>query len=168
MDDLISRQAAIKAFKDFLTIHDSRGAEYLCSAVTMDGVNRILSDLPSAQPEHLVKESGNLVNASQRLHQQKGNDCISRKAAQKYVSVMEKIERVHALKNALPCFEFDFSFNPYLGFWYAEEGLYFLCDYMVDAYYFVDARSPHKAIEKVLKRVDEALHAGEPQYEEYE
>ena len=49
--DTISRQAAIKAFKDFLTIHDSRGVEYLCSAVTMDGVNKILSDLPSAQPE---------------------------------------------------------------------------------------------------------------------
>ena len=95
-------------------------------------------------------------------------DVVSRKAAQKYVSVMEKIESVHALKNALPCFEFDFSINPYLGFWYAEEGLYLLCDCMVDAYYFVEARSPHKAIEKVLKRVDEALHAGEPQYEEYE
>ena len=74
MDDMISRQAAIKAFKDSLTIHDSRGAEYLCSAVTMDGVNRILSDLPSVQPEHLVKESGNLVNGLV-------NDCISRKAA---------------------------------------------------------------------------------------
>lgn len=49
--DVISRQAAIKAFKDFLTIHDSRGVEYLCPAVTMDGVNKILSDLPSAQPE---------------------------------------------------------------------------------------------------------------------
>lgn len=48
MDDLISRQAAIKAFKNFLTIHDSRGVEYLCSAVTMDGANKILSDLPSA------------------------------------------------------------------------------------------------------------------------
>lgn len=94
------------------------------------------------------------------------SDLISRKAAQKYVSVMEKIELVHALKNALPCFEFDFSINPYLGFWYAEEGLYLIRDCMVDAYYFVEARSPHKAIEKVLKRVDEALHAGEPQYEE--
>ena len=51
MDDLISRQAAIKAFKNFLTIHDSRGVEYLCSAVTMDGVNKILSDLPSADAE---------------------------------------------------------------------------------------------------------------------
>ena len=95
-------------------------------------------------------------------------DVVSRKAAQKYVSVMEKIELVHALKNALPCFEFDFSINPYLGFWYAEEGLYLIRDCMVDAYYFVEARSPHKAIEKVLKRVDEALHAGEPQNEEYE
>ena len=47
--DMISRQAAIKAFKNFLTIHDSRGVEYLCSAVTMDGVNKILSDLPSVE-----------------------------------------------------------------------------------------------------------------------
>lgn len=47
--DTISRQAAIKAFKNFLTIHDSRGVEYLCSAVTMDGVNKILSDLPSVE-----------------------------------------------------------------------------------------------------------------------
>ena len=51
MADLIDRQAAIKAFKNFLTIHDSRGVEYLCSAVTMDGVNKILSDLPSVEAE---------------------------------------------------------------------------------------------------------------------
>lgn len=49
-DDLISRQEAIKAFKDFLTMRDSRGVEYLCSAITVDGVNKVLSDLPSAQP----------------------------------------------------------------------------------------------------------------------
>lgn len=49
--DMISRQAVIKAFKDFLTIHDSRGVTYLCSAVTMDGVYKILSDLPSADTD---------------------------------------------------------------------------------------------------------------------
>lgn len=53
--DMISRQAAIKAFKDFLTIHDSRGVEYLCSAVTMDGVNKILSDLPSVDAVKVVR-----------------------------------------------------------------------------------------------------------------
>lgn len=53
MNDSISRKAAIKAFKDFLTIHDSRGVEYLCSAVTMDGVNKILSDLPSVQLQRM-------------------------------------------------------------------------------------------------------------------
>ena len=69
--DLIDRQAAIKAFKDFLTIHDSRGIEYLCSAVTMDGVNKILSDLPSAQPEPQNVTDTNVGN----------NDLISRQAA---------------------------------------------------------------------------------------
>lgn len=88
------------------------------------------------------------------------------KMAQEYISVIDKIKRTHAMKNALPCMEFDYSINPYLGFWYAEERLYLLCDSMVDAYYFVEADSPYKAIEAVLKRVDEALHAGEPVYEE--
>lgn len=55
VDDLISRQATIKAFKDFLTIHDSRGVEYLCSAVTMDGVNKILSDLSSVDAVRVVR-----------------------------------------------------------------------------------------------------------------
>ena len=57
MNDSISRKAAIKAFKDFLTIHDSRGVEYLCSAVTMDGVNKILSDLPSVQLQRWIPVS---------------------------------------------------------------------------------------------------------------
>ena len=87
---------------------------------------------------------------------------------QTYVSIMDKIKRVHDMKKALPCMEFDYSINPYLGFWYAEERLYLLHDCMVDAYYFVEADSPYKAVEKVLKRVDEALHAGEPVNEEYE
>ena len=88
--------------------------------------------------------------------------------AQTYVSFMDKIKRVHDMKNALPCMEFDYSINPYLGFWYAGERLYLLNDCMVDAYYFTEADSSYKAVEKVLKRVDEALHAGEPVNEEYE
>ena len=80
---------------------------------------------------------------------------------QTYVSIMDKIKRVHQMKNALPCMEFDYSINPYLGFWYAEDRLYLIYDCMVGAYYFVEADSPYKAVEKVMKRVDEALHAGE-------
>ena len=71
--DTISRQAAIKAFKDFLTIHDSRGVEYLCSAVTMDGVNKILSDLPSAQPE-IVRCKDCLMHGVCRFEQGLGLD----------------------------------------------------------------------------------------------
>lgn len=88
--------------------------------------------------------------------------------AQTYVSITDKIKRIHAMKTALPCIEFDYSINPYLGFYYAEDRLYLLRDCMVDAYYFVEADSPYKAVEKVLKRVDEAMHAGEQVYEEFE
>ena len=70
------------------------------------------------------------------------------------------------MKNALPCMEFDYSINPYLGYWYAEERLYVLHDCMVDAYYFEVAGSPGEALEKVRKRVEDALHAGEPYQEE--
>lgn len=88
--------------------------------------------------------------------------------AQEYISIMDKIKRAHQMKNALPCMEFDYSINPYLGYWYAEDGLYVLQDCMVDAYYFIEARNPKEAIEKVLKRVEEADHAGEWVEEEYE
>lgn len=81
--------------------------------------------------------------------------------AQNYISIMDKIDRCHKMKNALPCMEFDFSINPYLGYWYAEERLYILFDCMVQAYYFEIAGSPAEAIENVLKRVEEAEHAGE-------
>lgn len=84
---------------------------------------------------------------------------------QTYISIMDKIKRTHAMKNALPCMEFDYSINPYLGVWYAEERLYLLHDCMVDAYYFVEAGSPYEAVEKVLRRVEEAKHAGEMVYE---
>ena len=88
--------------------------------------------------------------------------------AQEYVSVMDKIKRVHALKNALPCMEFNYSVNPHLGYWYAEERLYVIQDCMVEAYYFIEANSPKDAIEKILRRVEEAEHAGEFVTEEYE
>ena len=74
---------------------------------------------------------------------------------------MEKIDTCHKMKNALPCMEFNFSINPYFGYWYAEDGLYILVDCMVQAYYFELARSPAEAIEKVLKRIEDANHAGE-------
>lgn len=87
---------------------------------------------------------------------------------QNYISIMDKIKRVHAIKNALPCMEFNYSVNPYLGYWYAEERLYVIQDCMVECYYFIEAGSPKEAIEKILKRVDEAEHAGEWVEEEYE
>ena len=80
--------------------------------------------------------------------------------AQKYISIMDKIKRCHSMKNALPCMEFDYSIDHYLGFWYAEERLYVLHDCMVDAYYFEIANSPKDAIEKVHQRYDEAMKAG--------
>jgi hypothetical protein len=87
---------------------------------------------------------------------------------QKYISIMDKIDRSHKMFNALPCMEFDYSINPYLGYWYAEERLYILQDCMVNAYYFIEAGSPKEAIEKVLKKVEEAEHAGEWVEEKYE
>lgn len=88
--------------------------------------------------------------------------------AQEYISIMEKIKRAHAMKNALPCMEFNYDINPYLGYWYAEERLYIVRDCMVDAVYFQIADSPKDAIEKILKRIDEANHAGEWVQEESE
>ena len=79
----------------------------------------------------------------------------------KYIPFMEAVKRFHKMKDALSGIVFDYSINPYLGYWYAEERLYILHDCMVDAYYFETARSPHEAIEKVLKRIEDANHAGE-------
>lgn len=81
--------------------------------------------------------------------------------AQEYISIMDKIDRAHKMKNALPCMEFQYDINPYLGYWYAEDRLYVLNDCMVDAYYFIEAGSPAEAVEKVIRRVEEAEHAGE-------
>lgn len=52
MTDLISRQAAIDAFKKELTVGESKGNYVtLCSAVGYEGAKQILESLPSAQPE---------------------------------------------------------------------------------------------------------------------
>lgn len=80
---------------------------------------------------------------------------------QKHVSTPEKIKMVHAFKNSIQTMEFDYSINPYLGVWYAEERLYILLDCMVDAIYLVEADSPKDAIYRVQKRCEEAEHAGE-------
>ena len=53
MDDLISRQTAIKAFKKELTVGESKGKYVtICSAIGYGGAKRILESLPSAQPEY--------------------------------------------------------------------------------------------------------------------
>lgn len=81
--------------------------------------------------------------------------------AQEYISITDKIKRLYEMLNAFPYMEFDYSINPYLGYWYAEDRLYVLNDCMVDAYYFIEANSPGDAIGKVLRRVREAEYAGE-------
>ena len=77
------------------------------------------------------------------------------------VSIMDAIKTCHKMEKAFQSMRFDYSINPYLGYWYAEEQLYILKDFMVDAYYFVKANSPYDAVEKVLKRVDETMKAGQ-------
>lgn len=88
--------------------------------------------------------------------------------AQEYISIPEKIKRCHAMKNALPCMDFDYSINDYLGFWYAEDRLYVLHDSMIDAYFFEIANSPADAIAKVERRWSEAQQAGKWVDEEVE
>lgn len=79
----------------------------------------------------------------------------------KYIPFMESVKRCHRMQDALSGIVFDYSCDPYLGYWYAEENLYILHDSMVDAYYFETARSPHEAVELVRARWDVAIHAGE-------
>ena len=88
--------------------------------------------------------------------------------AQKYIPVMERIKRAHDMKNVLPCIKFNYSINPYLGFWYAEDKLYIVHDCMVDAIYFQIANSPLDAIEKIIKRIEDANNAGSFVEEELE
>lgn len=63
-DDTISRKAAIDAVRTY----------YADEYFIIDSIEELIEKLPSVQPEHLVKESGNLVKGLV-------NDCISRKAA---------------------------------------------------------------------------------------
>lgn len=52
MNDLISRQGAIDAFKKELTVGESKGNYVtLCSAIGYEEARQILESLPSAQPE---------------------------------------------------------------------------------------------------------------------
>ncbi|MBR2088239.1 MAG: hypothetical protein IJ906_14155 [Oscillospiraceae bacterium] len=74
-DDLIRRQTAITAIQKAYA--DTEGGADRCAVwknVGLTNALHIMQDLPSAQPEHLVKESGNLVKGLV-------NDCISRQAA---------------------------------------------------------------------------------------
>lgn len=72
--------------------------------------------------------------------------------AKEQIGIMEIIKRCHKIKNALPCIEFDYSLNPFVGYWYAEEQLYVMCDEMLGAYYFITARSPLEAMRIVEQR----------------
>lgn len=81
MDDMISRQAAIDALKRDEALVRAFGYQHAIDAV---------QELPSTQPEHLVKESGNLVNGLV-------NDCISRQAA--VDALMELVEARYKWKS---------------------------------------------------------------------
>ena len=74
--------------------------------------------------------------------------------AQEYISIPEKIKRCHAMKNALPCMDFDYSIDTFVGFWYAEDRLYVVHDSTTDAYFFEIAKSPAEAVTRVKKRYD--------------
>ena len=97
--DVISRQVAIKAFKDFLTIHDTRGVEYLCPAVTMDGVNKILSDLPSVQPERLTDDDFETIRIHLNAYKEKLCNQQRWKEAAEYQRI---IDRFMAFASAQP------------------------------------------------------------------
>lgn len=52
MNDLISRQDAIDAFKKELTVGESKNNYVtICSAISYEGAKQILENLPSAQSE---------------------------------------------------------------------------------------------------------------------
>lgn len=56
----------------------------------------------------------------------------------------------------------------YMMYYYAEDRLYVIRDCMLDNYYFVEAGSPGKALEKYRQVMEDAAHAGEWVPEEYE
>ena len=69
MKDLIDRQAVVKIINDELEYTDNTYATLKCITI-----GRAVNDLPSAHPEHLVKESGDVVKDLVK-------DTISRQAA---------------------------------------------------------------------------------------
>jgi len=74
-DELISRQeakVAMRKLKKWYVVCEEHTQKNI--GIRYDDVMFTLDKLPSVQPEHLVKESGNLVKGLV-------NDCISRKAA---------------------------------------------------------------------------------------
>ena len=56
----------------------------------------------------------------------------------------------------------------YFDWYYAESGLYIIRDVMIDALYFIEARSPVKALEQLKSRLDEAVKSGSYCPEDYE
>ena len=101
MSDLIDRQAALDAVNAYLGLSAvSRTIQNMMS------IQEILENLPSAEPEHLVKESGDLVKDLV-------NDCISRQDAidalteygngrAVFISVGEAVIRIEQLPSAQP------------------------------------------------------------------
>ena len=49
----------------------------------------------------------------------------------------------------------------YYLWYYAEDRLYIIKDCMTDMIYLVEARSPIEAFERLVARLNEAIHAGE-------
>ena len=80
MSDLIDRQAAIDAIKAYLNFADWKPSLKEILEMAVNDVADMLGRLPSAQPEHLVKESGNLVNGLV-------NDCISRQDVIRWIKI---------------------------------------------------------------------------------
>ena len=76
----------------------------------------------------------------------------------------KKIHEVFkALKNGVRWHDFsDVGIDEhYLMYYYAQDRLYVILDCMIGNYYFVEAGSPGKALEKYRQVMEEAAHAGE-------
>lgn len=50
--------------------------------------------------------------------------------------------------------------EPYYGYYYAENQLYIIRDWMTDEYWFVKARSPKEALDAYKERLDYVMRAG--------
>jgi hypothetical protein len=76
-DDTVSRKSvldALDALCDRECEYSKQQRNFMCGACRLGSAFDVIDELPSAQPEHLVKESGNLVKGLV-------NDCISRQDA---------------------------------------------------------------------------------------